>query len=113
VNGRPQLIHFSKRRADARDRVRIELALATMMAIAAVHRLSPAAGDPSRAREKTMNKLRLEIDDLLVESFAADAGTAEGGTVDAQSLPTRPLCTSNCGTGNYCNTATCTVDVCC
>jgi hypothetical protein len=112
VNGRRKSFTF-KGAVDARDHVRAEPALARMMAIAAVHRLSPAAGDPSRARETTMNKLRLEIDDLQVESFAADAATAEGGTVDAQSLPTRPLCTANCGTGNYCNTATCTVDVCC
>ena len=61
-----------------------------------------------------MKMLRLELDDLLVESFTADAGEAERGTVQAQSLPTRPLCSRYCGTGTYCNnTATCTVDVCC
>ena len=60
-----------------------------------------------------MKMLRLELDELLVESFTVDAEDAERGTVEAQSLPTRPLCTANCGTGNYCNTATCTVDVCC
>ncbi|HVG43643.1 MAG TPA: hypothetical protein VM890_02900 [Longimicrobium sp.] len=59
-----------------------------------------------------MKMLRLELDELLVESFTVDVEDAERGTVEAQSLPTRPLCTSNCGTRN-CNTATCTVDVCC
>lgn len=60
-----------------------------------------------------MTKMRLELNDLLVESFTADAGPAARGTVDAQSLPTLPLCTrSGCQSG-YCNTATCTVDVCC
>jgi len=60
-----------------------------------------------------MKMLRLELDELMVESFSVDAEDGERGTVQAQSLPTRPLCTSNCGTTKYCNTATCTVDVCC
>lgn len=60
-----------------------------------------------------MNKLRLDLDHLLVESFAADTQPAERGTVDAASLPTKPLCTrSGCQSGN-CNTVTCTLDYCC
>jgi hypothetical protein len=60
-----------------------------------------------------MKKLVLNLDELAVETFVADGGSGERGTVQGASLPTIPLCTrSGCQTGN-CNTATCTVDVCC
>ena len=55
-----------------------------------------------------MKKLILELDDLQVESFAVDAGLEERGTVNANSLPTKPLCSPYCG-----QTVTCTLDWCC
>jgi hypothetical protein len=57
-----------------------------------------------------MKKMMLDLDRLNVESFSADDGieTAPMG----QSLPTRPLCSRYCPSGD-CDTATCTVDVCC
>lgn len=52
-----------------------------------------------------MKKLTLELDKLDVESFGTDDKAAELGTVEAASLPTRPLCTGE--------TRTCTVYWCC
>ncbi len=48
-----------------------------------------------------MKKLTLDIDKLYVESFGTDEKASELGTVEAASLPTRPLCTGE--------TRTCTV----
>jgi len=52
-----------------------------------------------------MTKLKLEIDKLNVDSFGTDEKAPELGTVEAASLPTRPLCTGE--------TRTCTVYWCC
>lgn len=61
-----------------------------------------------------MKKLTLAMDDLRVESFAIDADTALRGTVDANSLPTFPLCSKNGGCqSGQCETVTCTVEWCC
>lgn len=61
-----------------------------------------------------MKKLMLELDHLRVESFATDAESPERGTVEGNSLPTKPLCSRFCPPTVSCNdTATCTVDVCC
>jgi len=61
-----------------------------------------------------MKKLVLELDHLRVESFATDVGSLERGTVEGNSLPTKPLCSAYCPPTVSCNdTATCTVDVCC
>ena len=61
-----------------------------------------------------MKKLVLELDHLQVESFATDAELLDRGTVEGNSLPTKPLCSRYCPPTVSCNdTATCTVDVCC
>ncbi len=61
-----------------------------------------------------MKKLALKLDELRVESFAADDGSREGGTVKGNSLPTKPLCSRYCPPTVSCNdTATCTLEVCC
>ena len=61
-----------------------------------------------------MKKLMLELEHLQVESFATDAEPLERGTVEGNSLPTKPLCSRYCPPTVSCNdTATCTVDVCC
>lgn len=62
-----------------------------------------------------MKKLTLHLDELLVESFSTDAEPQGRGTVEGQSLPTRPLCSQYCPptTGCPANTETCTLDVCC
>ncbi|HEX6747284.1 MAG TPA: hypothetical protein VF092_08280 [Longimicrobium sp.] len=61
-----------------------------------------------------MKKLMLEVDNLRVESFAIDAESLERGTVEGNSLPTKPLCSRYCAPTVGCaDTATCTVDVCC
>lgn len=62
-----------------------------------------------------MKKLSLNMDQLRVETFSTDAAMEERGTVDANSLPTYPLCSGGypyCQTYK-CNTATCTLEVCC
>lgn len=58
---------------------------------------------------------KLMLDELQVESFATDAEFSERGTVDGNSLPTRPLCSKYCPPSTGCpgDTETCTVDVCC
>ncbi|HWK88687.1 MAG TPA: hypothetical protein VNP72_01780 [Longimicrobium sp.] len=47
-----------------------------------------------------MEKLRLDLDDLAVESFAVEAeGGPDGGTVEAREAPTlKTLCGTTCGT---------------
>lgn len=61
-----------------------------------------------------MKKLSLNLNELRVETFATDNAGDERGTVEANSLPTYPLCSGYpyCKTYN-CETHTCTVDVCC
>ena len=60
-----------------------------------------------------MKKLTLKLDELSVQSYETEAPIDERGTVEAQSLPTAPLCTrSGCQSG-YCNTVTCTLELCC
>jgi hypothetical protein len=64
--------------------------------------------------EMNMKKLSLNMDELRVESFSTDLAQAERGTVEANSLPTYPLCSGYSGCRTYrCETATCTLDVCC
>ena len=61
-----------------------------------------------------MKKLMLQLDELRVESFAIDGGSLERGTVEGNSLPTKPLCSRYCPPTVSCqDTATCTLDVCC
>jgi len=63
-----------------------------------------------------MKKLSLNMDQLCVETFTTDAAMEERGTVEGNSLPTYPLCSAGGGTNckSYnCNTATCTLEVCC
>ena len=61
-----------------------------------------------------MKKLILELDDLRVESFAMDVEPGDRGTVQGNSLPTKPLCSRYCPPTVSCNdTATCTLEVCC
>ncbi len=61
-----------------------------------------------------MKKLSLNMDQLRVESFSTDAAMEERGTVEGNSLPTYPLCSGYPGCRTYkCETATCTLDVCC
>ncbi|HYH83604.1 MAG TPA: pinensin family lanthipeptide [Longimicrobium sp.] len=61
-----------------------------------------------------MKKLILELDELQVESFMTDAEMEERGTINGESLPTRPLCSKYCPPSMYCvQTETCTVEVCC
>lgn len=56
-----------------------------------------------------MKKLTLRVEELEVESYLTEK-EEEGveGTVEAQSLPTNPLCTQG-----GCPTKTCTGDWCC
>ena len=61
-----------------------------------------------------MKKLILAVDDLRVESFTTDVELESRGTVQGNSLPTKPLCSAYCPPTYSCNdTATCTVEVCC
>lgn len=61
-----------------------------------------------------MKKLVLQLDELRVESFETDADLADGGTVQGNSLPTKPLCSAYCPpTGSCDDTYTCTVEWCC
>ncbi len=61
-----------------------------------------------------MKKLSLNMDQLRVESFSTDVAMEERGTVEGNSLPTYPLCSGYPGCRTYkCETATCTLDVCC
>ena len=55
----------------------------------------------------------LTIEELSVETYVTGGSAYAYDTLDAgETLPTRPLCSRYCPSG-LCNTATCTVDVCC
>lgn len=62
-----------------------------------------------------MKKLMLQLDELQVESFSTAAESGDRGTVQGESLPTRPLCSKYCPASSGCpgDTETCTVAVCC
>ncbi len=62
-----------------------------------------------------MKKLMLQLDELHVESFSTAAEVQDRGTVQGESLPTRPLCSKYCppSTGCPAETETCTMHVCC
>ncbi|HEU4451863.1 MAG TPA: hypothetical protein VFR81_02350 [Longimicrobium sp.] len=56
-----------------------------------------------------MRKLTLSLDQLEVESYATDAGSADGGTVVGNSLPTLPFCTRFGCVSSECETVPCTL----
>lgn len=55
-----------------------------------------------------MKKIRLEIDTLVVESFAADAAAAARGTVDANEVTFAASCTTCNGCSSRPNPCFCT-----
>ncbi len=58
-------------------------------------------------------KTALRIDELKVETFVTGNAAYGSATVDGlETLPTAPLCSRYCPSG-LCNTATCTLEVCC
>jgi hypothetical protein len=55
-----------------------------------------------------MKKLTLDLDELQVSSYATDDTRGEGGTVQAASLPTLPLCTRFGCVSSACPSVPCT-----
>jgi hypothetical protein len=46
-----------------------------------------------------MNKLKLDVEALAVDSFSIAAGTRDGGTVQGHAAPTYPAVSCGCTTG--------------
>jgi hypothetical protein len=55
-----------------------------------------------------MRKLTLSLEQLKVESYTTEAGSADEGTVVGNSLPTLPLCTRHGCVSSECETVPCT-----